>query len=313
MFSKELRGLIVTLHLSAYRGAKVAREATEEVQQGHRAQRGSTTVTKHTIPKKYLDPILSIQSNIRYVFHQMTLPWDNSGARLLPPNRVMAFRAAMEACRTELERAVRDFTLAYPTILYEAREWLGDLYDPGDFPAEQEIRGLYAMHISVLPMPEPEHLTGLGKWIADDVIGELQEEAEGLIDARLVGAQSHLRERLVAAMLEFADTLTTKKRFRAPSLEKLEELATLAPSMSVLDDDALASVCRQLLTTLTYTDVDDLRANEDSRAVLAFDLTELAKQLQQGGSDVPDGAGPDGRLVGLPVRPATGGGDDHGY
>jgi hypothetical protein len=161
-----------------------------------------------TAGKKILDVrheafrrLTSVRTRVINYWRGLTLPYVEPGVRLIRQTEIEAFARAMEGFRDELTQAEADFNAVYPQIQADARQRLGRLYDPADYPPA--VRGLFAVAWDFPSTEPPSYLMQLNPGIYEQEQARVAarfEEAVRLAEqafvsefARLVG---HLTERL---------------------------------------------------------------------------------------------------------------------
>ena len=131
----------------------------------------------------------------------MTLPYPESGIRLIRQTDIAGFDLQMATLRAELAEAVEQLDRHYAELKSAARERLGSLFNAGDYP--QRLHRLFAVEWDFPSVEPPNYLRDLSPELYEqeqarvaarfDEAVRLAEEAFTTELARLV---SHLSERL---------------------------------------------------------------------------------------------------------------------
>lgn len=87
----------------------------------------------------------------------VTLPYPEPGIRLIRQDDLGVFETQMTTLRAELEEAVWRLDEHYAELRSSARDRLGRLFNPADYPAS--LQGLFSVGISRMSS-RPEYLTG---------------------------------------------------------------------------------------------------------------------------------------------------------
>src|SRR3954471_3974410 len=95
---------------------------------------------------------------VRY-WKGLTLPYTEPGVRLIRQSDVEAFAHTLEGFREELGQAEADLDAAYAELKADARQRLGRLYDPADYPPE--VRGLFGLAWDFPSVEPPSYLMRL--------------------------------------------------------------------------------------------------------------------------------------------------------
>ena len=134
----------------------------------------------------------------------MSLPYPEAGVRLIRQDRIDAFAAKMREFQEELAEAVEALDRHYSELKATARQRLGSLYNPADYP---EIAGRSCSpSTSTFPSVEPpDYLQQLNPQLYEEECRRVQTRfdeavrlAEEAFTAELAKLVSHLTERLSA-------------------------------------------------------------------------------------------------------------------
>ena len=79
--------------------------------------------------------VTAIRSRAVAYWKGISLPFPESGIRLIPHNGIEEFSERMSCFRDELDEAVSGLNEHYDELRYAARERLCDLFDSSDYPA----------------------------------------------------------------------------------------------------------------------------------------------------------------------------------
>src|SRR5947209_5343872 len=87
--------------------------------------------------------VTSIRGKVDAYWKGQSLPYPEPGVRLIRHDAVEAFAAQMNDFRTELDDAVADLDRHYGELKQAARERLGSLFNPSDYP--ESLVGLFGV------------------------------------------------------------------------------------------------------------------------------------------------------------------------
>src|SRR5436309_3418982 len=85
--------------------------------------------------------ITSIRTRVVNYWRGLTLPYTEPGMRLIRQSDIEGFVRALEGFHGELVQAEADLDAVYDQIQADARQRLGRLFDPSDYPSQ--VRGLF--------------------------------------------------------------------------------------------------------------------------------------------------------------------------
>jgi len=131
----------------------------------------------------------------------MSLPYPEGGVRLIRQDRIDEFDARMREFQDELDEAVHTLDSHYADLKAAARERLGTLYNPTDYP--ESLDGLFSIQHDFPAVEPPDYLRQLNPALYEQECQRVQERfseavrlAEEAFIAELAKLVSHLTERL---------------------------------------------------------------------------------------------------------------------
>jgi hypothetical protein len=120
--------------------------------------------------------LTAVRSRVVSYWRGLTLPYVEPGVRLIRRADVDAFNATMGEFRDDLTAAAANVDAAYDELKADARERLGRLYDPADYPPA--VRGLFAVAWDFPSVEPPAYLLRL----SPDVYRQEQERVAARFD-----------------------------------------------------------------------------------------------------------------------------------
>lgn len=243
--------------------------------------------------------VTAVRNRIRSYWQGMSLPYPEPGVRLIRQDRVEQFSDQMNEFRHELQEAARELDRQFPDLKQAARERLGDLYNPGDYPTsleglfdvafdypsveppqyllqlkpelyEQERRRMTARFEQAVTMAEEAFTADLAK-----LVGHLVERLTGQDD----GKPKILRDTAIENFREFFDRFRTLNVHSSEQLEGLVKTAQAAlrgvRPQQLRDSDALRKQISQKLATVQSA-LDGMMVDRPRRKILRPALQEQA-------------------------------------
>jgi hypothetical protein len=267
------RALLVSLSISQWTARKLDKKATKEVADNNRASTSAGRYNKSLLPlNDLLANVHQKTGAIREQFAKNTLPWGIDGTRILPSSNYLPFMSQFRRERGEWQTMVNMFVYNYEDLVAEAQRWLGDLYDPKDYPALSEVQRKFNMDMAVLPVPTADFRVQL----ADEEVERLQEELEGRMKTVQQEAMSDCWHRLH----KHVDHMVTKLAdpaaiFRDSMIENARETCDLLTRLNISDDPNLEAMRQSVESKLLSHHPDALRNDLDLRADAAADARKI--------------------------------------
>lgn len=261
--------MLVEFNASVWTARKLDKTTTDEVVASKNAvAKDAARVNKHLLAgRTELDVIQQMVGRARTYVYDHTLPWSDSGLRLLPTVNFVAFTERMNQFEEEFERLVSEFVTIYPTLISAQAMSLGDMFKRSDYPTVNEIMTKFAFRIGFLPVPTAgDFRVDIGNEAQAELKARLNEMAEERIEA----AMRDIRTRLSDHMKRMSDRLTTdyvqgeakQRRFHDSLVDGALELCDLTKALNVVGDPTLEAARKELEGALLGVTPQELRKNE---------------------------------------------------
>ena len=238
-----------------------------------------------TAGKKLLDSshpafkaVTAVRGRVLSHWKSISLPFPEPGLRLIRQADIASFDVQMTNLRVELEEAVETLDQHFEELRTAARQRLGSLYNPGDYPVS--LRGLFGICWDFPSVEPPGYLQRLDPKLYEqecrrvssrfDEAVQLAEEAFVCELNRLV---SHLSERLSG------QEDGKPKVFRDTAVMNLREFFGRFQQMNVRSNADLDSLVEQAQGILRGVEPQQLRDNSTHRQQVASQLAGVQATL----------------------------------
>ena len=271
--------IIVVTTITATTMKITDKAAGSELTAQKKASKRAAKVVKNLIDPVHLKSIIATQTAFRTLVQSWTVPWVG-GTFLLPKNRYYEFTNRVQQLQDELEKEVRNFTRRYSTLIKEAHENLGELFDPENYPDVLELQDKFKIEVRFMPVPDVNQFSNLGlesesedrlKAEALEMENELMKEATETLLKRMHNRVEMLHNRL-------KDTET--KRYRESLIEGLEFLVEIVPDLNVTDDPYLKTVMQSIQDLLSGITIDEIRESPEVRKEAADKCQDIIDKMQ---------------------------------
>ena len=264
--------MLVEFNASVWTARKLDRSTTDEVVANkHAAAKDAARVNKHLLAgRTELDVITQAVGRARAYVYDHTLPWSDSGLRLLPTQNFMAFTERMSEFNDEIEALVKSFVTIYPTLITAQAMALGDMFKRDDYPTANEIMTKFAFRVNYMPVPVAGDFR---VDVGNEAQAELKKKLDELAEERITNAMNDIRDRLSTHLKRMSDRLTTdyvqgeakQRRFHDSLVEGALELCDLTKALNVVGDATLEGARKELEGLLVGVTAQELRKNEAVR------------------------------------------------
>jgi hypothetical protein len=232
--------------------------------------------------------VTAVRTQAIAYWKSVSLPYPEPGLRLIPHAGVTPFAERMERHREQLRQAVRVLEASLPELRAQARERLGRLYNPADYP--DSLMGEFDLSWEFPSVEPPDYLRQLAPELYERECQRVRgrfEEAVALAEqafleefAKLV---THLTERLSG------DDDGQPKVFRDSAVDNLRGFFDRFRQLNVRSNDQLDQLVQQTQDILTGNPARALREHDTLRERVARRLSGVQAAL-------------DGMLVDRPRR-----------
>jgi hypothetical protein len=261
--------MLVEFNASVWTARKLDKSTTDEVVATKNATaKDAARVNKHLLAgRTELDVIQQMVGRARTYVYDHTLPWSDSGLRLLPTVNFVAFTERMNQFEEEFERLVTEFVTIYPTLISAQAMSLGDMFKRSDYPTANEMVTKFAFRLGFLPVPTAGDFR---VDIGNDAQEELRTRLNAMAEERIESAMRDIRARLGDHMKRMSDRLTTdyvqgeakQRRFHDSLVDGALELCDLTKALNVVGDTTLEAARKELEQALLGVTPQELRKNE---------------------------------------------------
>ncbi len=281
--------MLVELSISVWTGIKKDKRASQDVESQNGADRGVANVSKKLLGDcAELKAVQDFTANVRTGIHyDMTMPWSNSGLRLLPTAKYFDYTKTMTALQAEWERLVETFLAAYEWEAAQAQAKLGSLFARDEYPTIEKLRTKFRFSINFIPMPEA------GDWRVD-----MQSEARDALAAHYEKFYSEQTQRAVmatwsvaaealSAMSErLADPVEGEKAnkngskvFRDSLVENMMDAIDKLEVFNLTGDPTMQMMQKRLRQAMNGVTPEALREDRDFRLATKRAVDEAIKAL----------------------------------
>jgi hypothetical protein len=274
--------LLVEFNASVWTARKLDKNATDEVVVSKRAgAKDAARVNKHLLAgRNELDVIQKHVNAVRTYVYENTLPWSDTGIRLLPTSKFMDFNDRMGKLEEEFVELVNDFVQVYPSLITAQAMALGDMFDRSEYPSAGEMSHKFSFRLNFMPVPKAGDFR---VDVGNEAQEELQKKLAKLADERIELAMKEARERLKSHLERMMERLkveevngkVTKSRIHDSLVEGGLELCDVLKALNLTNDPVLEKARATLERLLRTVDVDDLRKHDSARVEVRTQVAEI--------------------------------------
>ena len=264
--------LLVELNVSQWTARKLDRSTTDELVSNKHAQaKGAARVNKNLFAgRTELEVVGQHVTETRSFVYDNTLPWSDSGIRLLPSTKFMDFNAKLQQAEDKFYGLVTEFVTVYPSLITAQAMALGDMFNRNDYPQPTDIEHRFNFNVNYMPVPASGDFR---VDIGNDAQEELRKKLSSLADERVEYAMKDIKGRLLEHLKRMSDRLSIDyvsgeakpRKFHDSLLDGAHDLCDLASSLNIINDPQLDDARKALKKAIGGIDVKDLRKDVGAR------------------------------------------------
>lgn len=258
--------MLVEVGISVWTARKLDRSVTSELNRSKSASEQASRVNKNLLAgTQHLSEIQAKAGALRHWITAKTLPWTDTGIRLLPTESYMTFSAELNSQVQEFNDLVDNFVQLYPTLISAQAFQLGSMFNREEYPDVSEVREKFGVRVNFLPIPTSGDFR---LDVNNQVMDELREQYEEQYKNRVDAATNSLRERLIESVSWLASKLdpeSGKKRFHDNALDSFIDQMVDIQELNITKDDLMYELSTKAANAVIALDLDDLKKDEHLR------------------------------------------------
>lgn len=269
------RAMLATLSISRWTARRYDKKVSREVDDQHGAQNGGR-FNKILIDPAHTKALQASANTIRENHYRMTLPWDDEGPRLLPAKLYMKYVDVMRGLRTQDERLCEAFFALYPQLVTAAKNRLGSLYDPSEYPTPGEVRAKFNIRISMTAVPSASDFRVS---VSEEAAKEIRTSIAAESAAKFEAAMKDCYRRLHEVVERIHSTLTKEDpRIFDTLMTNARDLVNCLPDLNLTEDSKLEELRSDLGKILVSPDA--LRANKQLHKGIADEAAAILEKMK---------------------------------
>ena len=222
--------------------------------------------------------VTCVRGKILALWKASTLPFPEQAVRLIRQDRIEDFNAKMQELREELDEAVWRLDEHFSELKSAARERLGRLFNPADYP--ESLRGMFGVEWDFPSVEPPSYLQQLNPQLYEEECRRVQSRfdeavklAEEAFVAELAKLVSHLTERLTG------QDDGKPKTFRNTLIENLDGFFARFRELNIRSNEQLNDLVADAQRVIRGVDPQELRDNATLRQHVATEMSRVESVL----------------------------------
>jgi hypothetical protein len=277
--------MLVELSVSQWSGRKTDKRASEDINTRSGADRDVASVTKNILGNcDELKAIGKLVGQVRNNYHYpMTLPWSDTGLRLIPTAHYFEYTKSMDGFKQEFDDLVNTFVDKYEWEVSLAQAKLGSLFDPADYPSVESVRNKFAFNVSFMPVPEAgDFRVDIAHEQKDALAGHYHSFYQRQLKAAMdkVWNDTYTTLKHISDKLDWeSDPSVERKRIFASTIDNLMHMVRMLETCNFTNDPEMSRMQRQLAVAFNGVTADSLKNNTSLRLQTKRDVDAAIKSL----------------------------------
>jgi hypothetical protein len=222
--------------------------------------------------------VTAVRNRATSLWRGLSLPYPEPGIRLIRQDDISSFDVQMTSLRAELDEAVSQLDDRLTELKAAARQRLGQLFNPADYPAS--LRGLFEIAWDYPSVEPPDYLRELSP--------ALYEQERSRVAARFDEAVRLAEEAFIGELAKLVSHLTERlsgqddgkpKIFRDSAIDNLTEFFQRFQRMNVRNSEQLDELVAQTRRLVRGVEPQQLRDSASLRQHVATQLTGVQAVL----------------------------------
>lgn len=270
--------VLVKLIIKQWDAFQKDKVVADRIDQTYQTRAPAGNYNKRLLAKPVLAPVQKLAGKIRSEHNRLTMPWCYDGVSLLPSKLYFEYTELMRDMTGRFDAVVDNLITQYPIYKADRARELGALFNPDDYPNQDDLKRRFSVSYMFFPVPQSDHfIIDLERSDAERMKKSLQDELQNTqanalreLYNRVIHVVEHMHERLSDPENIFRDSLVSN----------VSELVAVLPRLNVFDDPTLNKACETLRERVLIAEPDDLRTDLTMRnnvANSAYDVVALLK------------------------------------
>ena len=274
--------MLVEVNISTWAGRKKDKRASADVVSANHADKEVANVIKKLLANS--DTLKAIQTHVtaaRNMHSNMTMPWSNSGLRLLPTAQYFNYSEAMSQMLNEFEALKTKFLNSYNDTVVDVQLELGTLFLREDYPTVESLNSKFAFRINYMPLPD------VGDFrvdVSNEALQEMRKEYSDFYNKQYNVAMNDVWTRLHKALTNMSERLDysgkeDKKVFRDTLVPNVTDMIELLRVCNVTQSTQMSDMANKLEDAMSGVSAVVLRDDNTFRVRTKAKVDDIIKTL----------------------------------
>lgn len=276
--------VLVELSSSVWTGRKLDRNVSREVDATKNTKTRTASVYKDLMPEvSSLDAIEKFVGHTRQYHYRMTLPWSDSGPRLLPSTLMFEYMGYMRDRKNEFQAVVDTFLAEYDTQIGAMAFKTGAMFSRADYPTRDSVAGRFRLDYVLSPVPTSgDFRLDVGREAQEALRRKYEKAVEARVRSATDSLYADLHDTLLHTVERLGETDGKPHVFRDSLVENLQDMVVRLKKLNVFNDSKLVEFQGELASVAQGLTPQDLRKNEAVRSEVRSRMSDILNKMNGG-------------------------------
>lgn len=271
--------MLVELNISTWTGRKYDKSVSAEIdiQKQTTARAGNYNKILFASEPRF-EAIGKHAGNARTHHYFATMPWSDSGLRLLTTAMYFDYQKNITEMEQEFYRLVADCIADWDNMINRARVKLGTMFNLEDYPSKEDVLSKFRFSVKYAPVPD------VGDWrvdVGNEAQQQLKESYAQFYQENIDNAYKDVWERTYEALSSMSTKLSGNKKqiFRDSLVSNVADMVDLLDKFNVTGDVKMSRAKAKIENALRGITPDALREDDDLRLDTKSKVDALMKEF----------------------------------
>lgn len=275
--------ILVELSFSCWTGRKKDKRARDQLARHYHASERSVNATKVLLGDcPELDAIQKFKAQVQTGFHyHMTLPWSDSGLRILPTVRYFDYHNEITDRQARYFDLVEQFMERYEWYAAEAATSLGDLFARDEYPTPESLRTKFDMRVNYMPLPEAgDFRVDVGEQATDTLKAHYEQHYTSMLERASMDAWKRTHD-CVTRLINSLEVTADGKRGRIyeSTFDSVKDLIDGLSDFNLTNDPSMEAARQRLEQALHGVGLEALKESDSKREEVKDNLKAVLDSL----------------------------------
>ena len=268
-----VEGILVTLSIRHWKGRAIDEAATTKVASDNSVTPDVGAYHKRLFEKHALGTISNNVYKARQDHWWLTMPWADTGQRLLPAANIELYAAKMKKWQNKIDGGVKEFLERYDEYKAGAKVALGGLYKDTDYDSIDVVAAKFSFNLQYGELPTGDLRVSMSEETRRELCASIRRDTE----QRIYASVEDKLQLLVDQLLHYRDKVCTEdpdpkrqgkaKSFKIAGLRNVGRELAIVRAINLTNDPRLIAVCDDIEAL-----ANEIGMNDDTAEVHAHQI-----------------------------------------